>query len=126
MKGVICIKDNSDMVRVQSYMAIGNSRPEMVDVVNGTNVTNTTIMDNKLYCSYRRKLTVPSGSEDYMLDLTTNRYTMWAAGPNGTNGMIAQHDVFSQNPIIRDIRFIFQVISKIILLQRKFELPYHN
>ena len=126
MKGVICIKDNNDMVKVQSYMATGNSRPQMVDVVAGTNVTNTTYMNGKLYCSYRRKLTVPSGSEDYMLDLTIDRYPMWAAGPNASPGMIAKHNVIGKNSEITDIRFIFQVINKIILLYRKLRLPYHN
>ena len=88
MKGVVCIKDNNDMVKVQSYMATGNSRPQMVDVVAGTNVTNTTYMNSTLYCSYHRKLTVPSGSEDYMLDLTTDRFLMWGLGPNNCPGMI--------------------------------------
>ena len=120
MRGVICIKDSNNMVKVQSYMATGNSRPQMVDVVPGTNVTNTTYMDSRLYCSYRRKLTVPSGSENYMLDLTTDRYPMWAAGPNVSPGVIDVHNVRSMNPQIRDIRFIFQVTNTITLLYQKF------
>ena len=120
MTGVICIKDSNNMVKVQSYMATGNASPQMKDVVAGTNVTNTTYMNNALYCSYRRKLTVPSGSENYMLDLTTDRYPMWAAGPNASPGVIRVHDLRSMNPEIMDIRFIFQVIIKIILIYKKF------
>lgn len=120
MRGVICIKDNNNMVKVQSYMATRNGSPQMKDVVNGTTVTNTTYMNSKLYCSYRRKLTVPPGSENYMLDLTTDRIPMWAAGPNDSPGVIAVHDLRSMNPQIMDIRFIFQVIKNIILLPKKF------
>ena len=108
------------MVKVQSYMATGNSLPQMVDVVAGTNITNTTYMNSKLYCSYRRKLIVPSGSEDYMLDLTTNRIPMWGSGPNNLQGQIAQHSEKSQEPQVMDLRFLFQVINRVTLLYQKF------
>ena len=114
------------MVRVQSYAAAGNSTPQMVDVVPGTNVTNTTIMDSKLYCSYRRKLTVPSGSETYMLDLTTDRYPMWGSGPNASPGMIRVHSEKSPEPKIMDLRFLFQVANKIALLYQKFGFSQRN
>ena len=120
MKGVICIKDNMNTVKVQSYMAPSNTRPQMKDLVTGTNLTNTTYMNSKLYCSYRRKLTVPSGSEDYMLDLTTDRYPMWAAGPNISPGLIRMHDVRSINPQIMDLRFAPQVSNRITLLYERF------
>ena len=126
MKGVICIKDNNNIVKVQSYMATGDARPQMKDLVTGTNATNTTYMNNKLYCSYRRKLTVPSGSENYMLDLSTNSYPMWATGPNLSPGLIDMHDRRSLNPELRDRRFIFQVINKIGLLYKSFRLLYNN
>ena len=108
------------MVKVQSYMATNFTRPQMVDVVNGTNVTNTTYIDNKLYCSYRRKLTVPSGSENYTLDLTTNSYPMWGSGPNVSPGLIKKHDEKSPDPQIIDLRFLFQVTNTITLFYQKF------
>ena len=118
MTGVICIRNNT-AVMVRSYKSAANGRPMMKDaaMVDGTNVTNSMYMNGKLYCSYRRKLTVPSGSEDYMLDLTTNRIPMWAAGPNSmeTPGLIIKHpdDQRSDNPQVMDIRFQPQVKNKI-------------
>ena len=78
----------------------------MADIINGITVIDATYMNNKLYCSYRRKLAVPLGSEDYMFDLRTNNsYPMWAAGPLNPQGMIAQHDIRIKPPMILDVRF---------------------
>lgn len=119
MTGVICI-ENGTMVMVQSYKSTQNGVPTMKDVemVDGTNVTSKISMDGKLYCSYRRKLTVPQGSEEYMLDLTTNRRPMWAAGPNPSPGMIGKHpdDRRSNNSPVMDIRFQAPVKNKKLLL----------
>ena len=115
MTGVICIK-NDTMVMVRSYKSAGNGVPTMKDpgMVDGTNVIGSISMDGKLYCSYRRKLTVPSGSEEYMLDLTTNRRPMWAAGPNSSPGMIGKHpdNRRSNNAPVMDIRFQAQVKNR--------------
>ena len=110
MTGVICIK-NDTMVMVRSYKSAGNGVPTMkdTDMVDGINVTNKISMDGKLYCRYRRKLTVPVGSEEYMLNLTTNTRPMWAAGPNQSPGMIQKHTLRSNNTPAIDIRFAAQV-----------------
>ena len=88
----------------------------MADIMNGTTVINSLYMNGKLYCSYRRKLAVPSGSENYMTDLRTNNsYPMWAAGPLNEQGMIRQHTVRITPPMKLDIRFQPQVLNYIIL-----------
>lgn len=116
MTGVICIK-NDMMVMVRSYKSAANGVPMMKDpaMVDGTNVTNSISMDGKLYCSYRRKLTVPAGSEDYMLDLTTSKRPMWAAGQVSTSGMIMKHpdNLRSNNTPAIDIQFQAQVRTTI-------------
>ena len=104
MKGVLCWNNNG-MVMVRSFNASMRSTPMMADIMNGTTVTNMSYMSNKLYCSYRRKLAVPSGSGDYMFDLTTNSYPMWAAGPLNAQGGIARHDIRIAPPMILDVRF---------------------
>ena len=105
MKGVLCWNNNG-MVIVRSFNASEQSTPMMTDIINGTTVINTSYMNNKLYCSYRRKLTVPSGSGDYMFDLTTNNsYPMWAAGPLNVQGGIRQHTIRIMPPMILDVRF---------------------
>ena len=103
------------MVMVQSYKSTQNGLPMMKDPVSGTNVTNRVSMDGKLYCSYRRKLTVPAGSEDYMLDLTTSKRPMWAAGQVSTSGMIMKHpdNLRSNNTPAIDIQFQAQVRTTI-------------
>ena len=116
MKGVLCW-NNNNIVMVRSFSASGRSTPSMADIMNGTTVTNRLYMNNKLYCSYRRKLAVPSGSEDYMTDLRTDSsYPMWAAGPLNGQGMIQQHTVRIAPPVKLDIRFQPQVLNYIILL----------
>ena len=91
---------------IRSFSASGRSAPMMADIMNGTTVTNMLYMNNKLYCSYRRKLTVPSGSGDYMLDLTTNNnYPMWGAGPLNGQGGIGKHTRRTNPPITLDVRF---------------------
>ena len=118
MTGVICIK-NDTMVMVRSYKSAANGVPMMKDpaMVDGTNVTNSISMDGKLYCSYRRKLTVPPGSQEYMLNLTTNIRPMWAAGPNQSPGMIGKHpdNLRSNNTPAIDIRFQAQVKNSNLL-----------
>ena len=104
------------MVMVQSYKSTQNEAPMMKDPVSGTNVTNRVSMDGKLYCSYRRKLTVPAGSEDYMLDLTTNQRPMWAAGPASSSRMIMKHPdgLRSNNTSPLNIQFQAQVKTTIL------------
>ena len=94
------------MVIVRSFSASGRSAPMMADIMNGTVVTKKLYVGNKLYCSYRRKLAVPSGSGDYMFDLTTdNNYPMWAAGPLNMQGGIRQHDIRITPLVKLDVRF---------------------
>ena len=121
MKGVLCWNNNS-MVIVRSFNASGQSRPMMADIINGTTVIDKTYMNNKLYCSYRRKLAVPLGSEDYMFDLRTNNsYPIWAAGQLNQQGMIAQHNIRIAPPMILDVRFQAQVLNYLFYFHKNLD-----
>ena len=87
---------------------MGRFRPIFKNsLVAGTKLLYKSYQSNKVFCSFRRKVMTPSGSELYMHDLSQNQHAIWAMGPldNGDNlpGRHSFRDA-SREPI--DIRFM--------------------
>lgn len=66
------------------------------DPVPGNTVIFTRSMDSIITCQFSRTLDVPSGSEDFMYDLNTNRYAVYAAGAV-VNNLPDYHSFDSKN-----------------------------
>ena len=66
-------------------------------MLNGSLVDGNTLLgisneNNRLICKYRRMVTVPTGSSDYMASLETPKYAIWATSNNmNSAGRPAQH-----------------------------------
>ena len=70
-----------------SFQAPRKALPKLKEnVAVGTMLLFSSYNSGKLYCSFRRKLTVSAENSDYMLDLNHNQYAIWASG--GVNKFI--------------------------------------
>lgn len=102
---MICILQNN-AVSVRSFQAPRRALPYLkTNVAVGTTVLYSSYTVGRLYCSFRRKLTVPPESFNYMLDLSQNLYAVWASG-NAVNGLPAFHSqYFGSSPNTINIQF---------------------
>ena len=102
-------------MKVTSFRATGPIRPSFKDnLVAGTNLLYKSYHSDKVFCSFRRKIMTPDGSETYMLDLSQNQHAVWAMGPLGDDNLPVLHNfkAASGGPI--DIRFM--VCKKSVVL----------
>ena len=53
--------------------------------MNGTMSMGISYTNNRLICKYRRKLSVPAGSEGFMASLETNLFAIWGTSANIDN-----------------------------------------
>ena len=86
---------------------MGRVRPKFKNsLVAGTKLLYKSYQSNKIFCSFRRKVVSPSGSELYMLDLSQNQHAVWAMGPLRDDNLPETHTfkAASRQPI--DMRFI--------------------
>ena len=84
----------NNAVIVRSFQAPGRFTPNLkTTVAIGTTVLYSSYTNRMLYCSFRRNLTVPRESLDYMLDLNQNQYAVWASGST-FNGLPAFHSQY--------------------------------
>ena len=61
-------------------------------LVNGTISMGISYINNRLICKYRRTLTVPAGSEQYMRSLETLTFPVWGNSDNiAPNGQPGRH-----------------------------------
>ncbi|XP_066922681.1 uncharacterized protein [Clytia hemisphaerica] len=79
-KGVVCYFDGS-AVKLESFQTTKNTRPTLQVTptgytLNGANKTNK----NSIICKFTRIVTVPSGSENLMYDITDGLYQLYAHG----------------------------------------------
>ena len=102
---MICILQNN-AVNVRSFHAPRRALPNLkTTVAVGTTVLYSSYTIGRLYCSFRRKLSVPPESFNYMLDLNQNQYAVWASG-NAFNGIPAFHSqYFGSSPNTINIQF---------------------
>ena len=103
--GVICYK-NQNNVKVTSFRALERFRPLFnKGLVAGTKLLYKSYQNGQVFCSFRRRVITPSGSEFYMLDLSQNQHAVWAMGPLARDNLPDIHffTAVSGEPI--DIRF---------------------
>ncbi|XP_066922687.1 uncharacterized protein [Clytia hemisphaerica] len=79
-KGVVCYFDGST-VKLESFQTTKNTRPTLQATptgytLNGAHKTNK----NSIICKFTRIVTVPSGSENLMYDVTNGLYQLYAHG----------------------------------------------
>lgn len=87
----MCWVKSDNEVIVTSFMATGASRPTLKgDLAMGNMKIAASYENGVLRCSFRRTITVPSGSEMWMVDLSQPQYTLWAEG-NVMNDVIQNH-----------------------------------
>ena len=110
MTGVICYKYNND-VMVTSFMSAGRERPALKgNLTEGTMLQYKSYGNGMLHCSFRRRVTVPQGSEMYMLDLSENQHALWAVGPLAQDNLPAKHKYIGKTPEPIDIRIVVRQI----------------
>ena len=102
---------------VTSFLANARVRPTLKgNLAEGTMLQYKSYGNGMLHCSFRRSVTVPQGSELYMLDLSENQYSLWAEGPlSQQDNLPAIHSFRAVTPQPIDIRFmVCQIYSNII------------
>lgn len=113
----MCINDGGD-AKLSSRTAAGRSRPNQPatgpKLVAGNTEIFTEVIDGIATCVFSRTLNVPSGSEQFMYDLNTNRYIAWAVGPvvNGLPNIHTNRAISGDRIDIKE----FQVTVLIIFL----------
>ena len=115
MTGVICYKNNNDVV-VTSFLANGRVRPTLKgNLTEGTMLQYKSYGNGMLHCSFRRSVIVPQDSELYMLDLSENQYSLWAEGSlSQQDNLPARHTFRAATPQPIDIRFmVCQICSNV-------------
>ena len=67
--------------------------------MNGTMSMGISYTNNRLICKYRRKLSVPAGSEGFMASLETNLFAIWGTSANidKAGNKPASHELRDQN-----------------------------
>ena len=120
MTGVICYKYNND-VMVTSFMSATQGRPALKgNLTKGTMLQYKSYGNGMLHCSFRRRVTVPQGSEMYMLDLSENQYALWAVGPLAPDNLPAKHEYIGATPEPIDIRIVVRQIMEECYLTKLF------
>lgn len=95
-------------MKVTSFRALGRFRPTFNSnsLVAGTELLYKSYQSGQLFCSFRRKVVTPSGSELYMLDLSQNQHAIWAMGPLAVDNLPGRHSFRSASGKPIDIRFM--------------------
>lgn len=79
------------MINLHSFQTSENTTPVLEDLSNGYSLLKSyTTQGGAVVCEFTRSVTVPSGSENHMHDLTDSVHVLYAAGAY-TNGAIAYH-----------------------------------
>ena len=101
---MICFLRNNE-VNVVSFQAPRRVLPNLKeDLAVGTMLLHSSYTSGRLYCSFRRKVSVSPENSNYTLDLSENQYAIWASG-NVNNGVPAFHSqYFGASPDTIDIR----------------------
>ena len=104
---------------VTSFLANGRVRPTLKgSLTEGTMLQYKSYGNGMLHCGFRRSVTVPQGSELYMLDLSENQYALWAVGPLASDNLPAFHRFFGATPEPIDIRFVVcQILQEYYLFK---------
>ena len=102
----MCYKYGND-VKVTSFRAAGRIPPTYKNsLIAGTKLLYKSYQSGQVFCSFRRKVMAPSGSEMYMLDLSQNQHAIWAMGSLAENNMPDMHAFRSASGEPIDIRFM--------------------
>lgn len=77
---MVC-SNNASAIQLKSFASPNNIKPNLEDLANGYNlVSSYTTESNAVVCEFNRDLSVPSGSENLMLDLNSPVHVLYAAG----------------------------------------------
>ena len=86
---------------------MGRIRPTFKNnLIAGTKLLYKSYQSDKLFCSFRRKVMTPNGSELYMLDLSQNQHAIWAMGPLEDDNLPGLHSFRAVSGAPIDIRFM--------------------
>lgn len=100
---MICFLQNN-RVKVVSFKAPRKELPNLKeDVAVGTMVLYSSYTSGRLYCSFRRKLAVPTENSNYTLDLSQNQYAIWASGDVNNGIPVFHSQYFGASPDTIDI-----------------------
>ena len=95
-------------MKVTSFRATGRIRPTFNNngLVTGTKLLYKSYQSGQVFCSFRRKVMTPSGSEMYMLNLLQNQHAIWAMGPLAGDNLPGEHTFRAASGKPIDIRFM--------------------
>ena len=95
-------------VKVVSFRATGQIRPMLknISLIAGTKLLYKSYQSGQVFCSFRRKVMTPSGSEMYMLNLLQNQHAVWAMGPLAEDNLPGRHTFTAASGRPIDIRFM--------------------
>ena len=95
-------------MKVTSFRALGRFRPTFNSnsLVAGTELLYKSYQSGQLFCSFRRKVVTPNGSDFYMLDLSQNQHAIWAMGPLAGDNLPGRHSFRAASGEPIDIRFM--------------------
>lgn len=106
--GVTCYKPDSQSV-IDSFRTSGppNNRGAVLarNLSSGIRILGLNYESNRLLCSYRRML---SGSGDFMTDLATDQFAIWAYGSGNSGPRLHNRD--QQGASAKAINLQFKVI----------------
>ena len=77
-----------------------------ISLITGTKLLYKSYQSGQVFCSFRRKVMTPSGSEMYMLDLLQNQHAIWAMGPLLQDNLPGVHSFRATSGRPIDIRFM--------------------
>ena len=77
-----------------------------ISLITGTKLLYKSYQSGQVFCSFRRKVMTPSGSEMYMLDLLQNQHAIWAMGPLAQDNLPGVHSFRATSGRPIDIRFM--------------------
>ena len=91
-KGVVCHFDGSS-VQLKSFHTTKNTRPTLQQLADGYNLNDAyKTSQNSIVCKFNRSVTVPSGSENFMYDVTDGLHQLYAYG-GFANDVIEYHGI---------------------------------
>ena len=119
--GVTCYKPDNKSSVIDSFRTSGPPRTRGAvlasNLSSGIRVLSLHYIDNRLLCRYRRML---SASGDFMADLTTHKFAIWAYG-NG-NGGPSRHNMEERGASASAINLRFKVILITVVINFRIHL----
>ena len=94
-------------MKIAGFRALGQFRPTFNNVlISGTKLLQNSYQSGRVFCSFRRKVLIPSGIELYMLEISQNQHAIWAMILLAGDNLLRRHTFRAASGQPIDMKFM--------------------